>query len=130
MTSRLEHIVSMFFIRTLVKLLPDRMKRLLVIVSLYNHLLERESLTEQERQVKLTELNDALHLATTSSRSLALGLLFSEPLWGGRTNITMNNLKREQVDSFLPHFLRYGRDVDIEADVRNLDKFLLTKRNA
>jgi len=118
------------FIKSLVKLLPDRMKRLLVVVSLYNHLLEKGNLSDSERQVRLSELNDALKLATTSSRSLALGLLFSRPLWEGSGTNDLHELGRKRVGQYVPSWLRYGRDVDIEADLRNLDKFIMDSRHA
>lgn len=58
---------KLWIIKRLVGLLPDRMKRLLVIVSLYGHLLEKKNV---DAPLKLDELNVALKLAKTDRKSV------------------------------------------------------------
>lgn len=130
MISAILNWLLIFFVKSLVNLLPDRMKRLLVIVSLYNHLISCDSSTEEEKQVKLAALNDALKLAMTSSRSLTLGLLFSKPLWGGKHITSLSDFSRNTIDRYFPPWMRYGRDIDIESDIRNLDMFILNTKYA
>lgn len=116
-------------VKTFVKMLPDRMKRLLMIVSLYNYLLSCSKTDEATQQLQLKELNEALLLATTSSRSLAFGLLFTNLFWSNLHAVhCLNEATRKEIMSDIPSYLRYSRNSDIEADLRLLDHVLLKQR--
>lgn len=106
-------------------LIPDHVKRIMFIVTLYHYMtgdLENENLDD------LDELSKAMRLAKTSSSALILPGMFTGQLW---TKSIVDRLLRVRPDTterrlftLIPCWLHYGRGNDIAKDIVDLRNYV------
>jgi hypothetical protein len=127
--SRASAAVRDFFIESLDRYLPRRTKRLLFLAS-FSARVKGEPNFDSET---LRKLNHLMALSATDE-ALKLPVHLSRAIWQGKTmpeicgeNVLEGQLTPDRIErvttnivSFMPKWLRYGRQEDIERDVKQL----------
>lgn len=98
------------------------MKRLLLLVSLYQYIINHSDHPQKDAHLK--ELNKQLRLATQDDDALLLGTLFSEPLWSSTDIKNIMDIREKGLASVNLDWLSYGRKSDLDADLNKMQLFI------
>ena len=102
-------------------LIPDHVKRILFLITVYHYLIND---IDNENQDQLDELSAALNLTKTSSSALILPGFFTRHIWSQLTIDRLVRIRPQVTDRrvlmLIPCWLQYGRATDIARDICKL----------